>query len=573
MSDPLGSFCLVLHGHLPYVLQHGTWPHGEDWLYEAAAETYLPLLAMVDECVFFNATPRFTMGLTPVLLEQLAHDDFKAGFVHYLEDRIDRATQDKATFESPDYDNGHMAYLAQRWHDFFSKQLEQFESYGRDIPKAYAERAKKGYLELLTSNATHGYMPLLLEDSSIRAQIRAGVATSERILGYKPTGMWFPECAYRGGGTWHPPINWGTRENRIGLEHLAADEGITHFFTENHLIEGSRSELVHNDGQWWKVDWSEAEKYPSRGWRSVNEPHSVNSDATGPGRCVAFGRDQHVCEKVWSGSIGYPADGVYLEFHKQFGPRRGLRYWKITGKNTDLGDKHLYHPDNIPGKLHEHAQDFVNSVKDRLRAYRDKVGRPGVVVTTFDAELFGHWWFEGPQFLRDVMLTMHADPEVNLTTTEQYLKDTFVDKTVSLPEGSWGDGGDHRVWTNEQVNWMWDIEYRCEATFGRLTGELPWRDGKNDEVKALLEKAGRELLLLQASDWPFVIRRGQAIDYGIKRYMQHVARFENLCDIAEKVASDSTYLGALTEVEKHEIKDADIHDVVFPHIDLNWWNM
>ncbi|MEM6757551.1 MAG: 1,4-alpha-glucan branching protein domain-containing protein, partial [Planctomycetota bacterium] len=225
------------------------------------------------------------------------------------------------------------------------------------------------------------------------------------------------------------------------------------------------------------------------------------------------------------------------------------------------------------GKLHEHAQDFVNSVKDRLRAYRDRVGRPGVVVTTFDAELFGHWWFEGPQFLRDVMLTMHADPEINITTTQQYLDDTFVDKVVSLPEGSWGDGGDHRVWTNDQVNWMWDIEYRCEATFGRLTNQLKWRDGANDEVKTLLEKAGRELLLLQASDWPFVIRRGQAVDYGIKRYMQHVARFETLCDLAEKVDSDSAYLGGLTEVERHEIKDADIHDVIFPTIDLDWWNM
>ncbi|MEO0586965.1 MAG: 1,4-alpha-glucan branching protein domain-containing protein [Planctomycetota bacterium] len=573
MSDPLGSFCLVLHGHLPYVLRHGTWPHGEDWLYEAAAETYLPILAMVDECLFFNATPRLTMGLTPVLLEQLSHEHFKKGFVHYLEDRIAKAKEDRATFASPNFDNGHMIYLAEQWEAFFTKALEQFEGYGRDIPKAYAERAGKGYFEILTSNATHGYMPLLLEDSCIRAQVRAGVASSERILGFKPTGMWLPECAYRGGGTWTPPINWGVREGRIGIEHLVADEGITHFFTENHLIEGSRSEQVFNDGQWWKVDWSEAEKYPSRGWRSVNEPHGVNSDGTGLARAAAFGRDQHVCEKVWSGSIGYPADGVYLEFHKQFGPRRGLRYWKITGKGTDLGDKHLYYPENVPGKLHEHAQDFVNSVKDRLRAYRDAVGRPGVVVTTFDAELFGHWWFEGPQFLRDVMLTMHADPEINLTTTKDYLDETFVDKVASLPEGSWGDGGDHRVWTNDEVNWMWDIEYRCEATFGRLTNELKWRDGANDQVKSLLEKAGRELLLLQASDWPFVIRRGQAVDYGIKRFMQHVARFESLCDIAEKVDSDSAYLGQLNEVEKHEIADADIHDVIFPVIDLNWWSM
>ena len=128
---------------------------------------------------------------------------------------------------------------------------------------------------------------------------------------------------------------------------------------------------------------------------------------------------------------------------------------------------------------------------------------------------------------------------------------------------------------------MWDIEYRCEATFGRLTSQLPWREGEGGEggddgdakVRELLEGAGRELLLMQASDWPFVIRRGQAVDYGIKRFMQHVTRFETLADLAEKVASQSDYLGGLTEVERHEIEDARLHDVIFPEIDLNWWNM
>jgi 1,4-alpha-glucan branching enzyme len=194
-----------------------------------------------------------------------------------------------------------------------------------------------------------------------------------------------------------------------------------------------------------------------------------------------------------------------------------------------------------------------------------------VVTATFDAELFGHWWFEGPQFLRDVVLTLNSDPDINLSTAEQFLADHPPDKTVSLPEGSWGEEGDHRVWTNDKVNWMWDIEYRCEAIFGRMTFQLPWRE--NAKVKALLEQAARELLLLQASDWQFVITRGQAVDYGIKRFMLHVARFETLMDLAEKVASDSEYLGHLTEVEKHEIADAEIHDVIFPQIDLNWWNM
>ncbi|MBI1335397.1 MAG: DUF1957 domain-containing protein [Phycisphaera sp.] len=571
MSKPnaVGSFSFVLHGHLPYVLRHGTWPHGEDWLYEAAAETYLPILAMIDECVFFNAVPKLTMGLTPVLLEQLAHEHFKNGFEHYLADRIARAQSDKKDFNA--LGNGHMAYLATRWEESFRRQLEFFQKIDRNIPAAYAQRVLKGYVEVLTSNATHGYMPLLYEDSSIRAQIRAGVASSQRILGFKPTGMWLPECAYRPGGPWRPPIGWGAKDYRIGIEHLVADEGITHFFVEHHLIEGSRSEQVFNDGQWWKVGWDESAKYPSRGWRSVHEAHLVNSDGTGLGRAIALARDPRICEQVWSGSIGYPASGEYLEFHKKWGPRRGLRYWKITGNKVDLGDKHLYYPDDVTHKIHQHAMHFVGEVKGRLHNHRRNTGRHGIVVACFDAELFGHWWFEGPRFLRDVMLAFNADPDVDLCTTEEYIERHPANKVISMPEGSWGEEGDHRVWTNDQVNWMWDIEYRCEANFGKATCELGWRE--KPQVKDLLEKAGRELLLMQASDWPFVIRRGQAIDYGIKRFMQHVARFETLLELAEKVSQDSEYLGQLNEVELHEVKDADIHDVIFPHIDLNWWNM
>ena len=136
----IGSFCLVLHSHIPYVRRHGQWPHGEDWLYEAAAESYLPLLAVIDECAFHNASPIFTIGLTPVLLEQLAHEDFRKGLEHYLEDRVDRARQDREEFRRAG--ERHYEYLAQRWIDFYSKLGEQFAELGRDIPAAFAERAR-----------------------------------------------------------------------------------------------------------------------------------------------------------------------------------------------------------------------------------------------------------------------------------------------------------------------------------------------------------------------------------------------------------------------------------------------
>lgn len=164
----IGGFCLVLHGHLPYVLRHGVWPHGEDWLYEAAAETYLPLLETLDTCVFFNAVPRCTIGLTPVLLEQLAHEHFKKGFVSYLADRVERAKADRKDFEK--LNNDHMVYLADWWVDWFQKRAEQFEKIDQDIPGAYAKHVNAGHIQILTSAATHAYFPLLIEDSSIKAQ-------------------------------------------------------------------------------------------------------------------------------------------------------------------------------------------------------------------------------------------------------------------------------------------------------------------------------------------------------------------------------------------------------------------
>ena len=542
----LGSFCLVLHGHMPYVLRHGAWPHGEDWLYEAAAETYLPLLRVIDECQDLKGNPRLTIGLTPVLLEQLAHEDFKRGFEEYLLDRIERARSDRNDFQRQG--ELHLVYLATRWETFYQALAEQFLALRRDIPIAFAERAGKGSVQLLTSIATHAYTPLLLEDSSIRAQVRAGVNSSRRILGLSPKGMWLPECAYRPAGTWIPPIPWGEARQRAGIEQAVADEGLTHFFAEGHLATGS-------PGTWF----------------TPHEPAWVGRNGDGHTPIAALLRDPEICQQVWSGFVGYPADGSYLEFHKRHGERQGLRYWKVTDPRLGLGAKELYYPEDVPGRLYEHVHHFCGQIRRRLQGHHQRTGRHGVVVACFDAELFGHWWFEGPRFLRDVLLTLNADPDVELCTGEEYLEKHPPDQMVTLAEGSWGEGGDHRVWTNEKVNWMWDVEYRRETLFGKLTYHLPWR--KQGALRRILENAGRELLLLQASDWTFAISRGQATDYGIKRFMQHVSRFDTLTDMAERFTGDPHCIEKLSEVERFELQDAGVHDVIFPEIDLNWWNV
>lgn len=563
----LGTFCLVLHGHLPYVLRHGRSPHGENWLYEAVAETYLPLLATFEECAFLGAGPAIALGLTPVLLEQLASEVFRAGFRAYLEERLARAATDRAEFERAG--EKHFAHLAERWRAFYAMRREQFERAGGDLCAAFARCTAHG-LQILSSAATHAYLPLLAEDSSVRAQIRAGLASSERHLGFRPRGFWLPECAYRPRGPWHPPVAWGSRADRPGIERLLGDEGVTHCFLEHRLIEQGRSAGVRHGERWTAVDAAEADKYPGKGWRSVHELHGIASDGELPSRVTAFARDARICEQVWSGSIGYPADGAYLEFHKHRGEERGLRYWKVTDKEVALGLKQPYSPDDVPGRVHAQAQHFCGLVKERLRAERARTDRSGVVVAAFDAELFGHWWFEGPAFLRDVLLTLNADPDIDVQTPERVLERSPPDKVLAIAEGSWGEGSDHRVWTDPRVHWMWEIEYRCEATFGRLTYELPWR--RRAAVASLLRKAGRELLLLQASDWPFAITRGQAVDYGIKRFVLHVARFERLADLCRREERPANLAGALDRVELHAVEDADLHDVAFPDVDLEWWN-
>ena len=571
MSDSLGSLCIVLHGHLPYVLHHGSYPHGEAWLYEAAAETYLPVLDMIGAVALNGKRPAITVGLTPVLLEQLAHERFKGGFVDYLNERVGRAAADRKEFERAN--DGHSAYLATRWEQWYTGQLQHFEDIKRDIPAEFAKRYGEGHIQILTSNATHAYMPLLLNDEMCRAQMTCGTLTSERHLGKRPKGMWLPECAYRPhANPWYPAVLYDNPRDRPGIEKFIAEAGVNHFFVDSHMVErGTPLGYIHgpavNDGKlggfFHGVSGDPSGWDRGRGWRWPLEPVGVASSPGMP-QVAAFARHPRVSEQVWSGSIGYPGAGEYLEFHRKLG-ERGLRYHKVTSTKTALSDKRPYYPDDVPGKLHEHAIHFCEVVKDVLRQYRDATGRQGVVVAPFDAELFGHWWFEGVDFLRDVILNLANDPAVELRTSEEALERQPPDKVMRLPEGSWGEEGDHRVWLNDRTKWIWEMEYRAEGVFLKHLHGLPWR--QKPEVREMLERAGRQLLLLQASDWPFVIHSEGAVDYGTQRFAGHTTRFDRLARIAEELAAGRE----IGELERAQVNEADTHDPIFKEIDLEWW--
>jgi 1,4-alpha-glucan branching enzyme len=562
MADQLGALCIVLHGHLPYVLNHGSYPHGEAWLYEAAAETYLPLLDMIGECALLKVRPAITMGLTPVLLEQLAHDRFKEGFAAYLTERAERAGQDRKEFESKN--DLHAAYLATRWEEWYLKKLEHFDRINRDIPSEFAARFREGHIQILTSNATHAYMPLLLNDEMMRAQMTAGVTTSARRLGVQPRGMWLPECAYRPTWEhWMPAVLYDNARHRVGVEQFIAEAGVTHFFVDNHLVADGKPLGIWEKNEFRGISDAQLHWDQKRGWRSPLEPVGVVSQPQPP-QVFAFARHPRVSEQVWSGSIGYPGAGQYLEFHRKYG-ERGLRYHKVTGNKVSLSDKHPYYPDDVKHTVFQHAQHFCGVIKDVLGGHKFYTGRQGVVVAPFDAELFGHWWFEGPQFLRDVILTLANDPQVQLLTAEEALYHHPPDKVVRMPEGSWGEKGNHSVWINDRTRWIWEMEYRAEGTFLKHLHGLPWRTNAN--VRALMEKGARELLLLQASDWPFVIHSQGAVDYGIQRFSGHCTRFDRIMHTAERVAGGHQ----ITNLEQIQIAEADLHDSIFQQIDLSWW--
>lgn len=558
---PIGSFCLVLHGHLPWVLHHGWWPHGEIWLHEAVAGTWLPLLTVVEECVRDGIRVPLTLGLMPVLLEQLSDAGFQERFLVFCRERMDLASRDHAEFMARG--EPHLAHLADRWKHHYDWLAREFERIGRDVPGAFAALARAGHIEILTSNATHGYMPLLQHDACNRAQVRAGVATSERILGFKPRGAWLPECAYRPGGPWTPPVVHGDTRHRAGVEEVFANEGIRFFFVDAHLFRGSRTEGVIGPLGFGKVGWDQVAWDEKRAWRSVLEPHEVSSYG-GPGRMTALARHPEVSEQVWSGEVGYPGDGRYLDFHKKHG-NGGHRYWKVTHPRADMGAKHPYHPDDVQSALYEHAQHFAAVVRSVLWRHKERFDRHGVVVAPFDAELFGHWWHEGPYFLREVFKALHHDEGVQPSTVSDYLARHPADKVVTLPEGTWGAGGDHRVWLNEELRWTWEAEYRAEDRFLDTLGRL--HGSPEPDVRRALEAAGRELLLLQASDWQFVINTRGAVDYGYRRFCEHLAAFDRACTIAESRARGKP----LDEIQKIELADIDVHDSCFREIDLGWW--
>ncbi len=549
----IGAFTFVLHSHLPYARKAGRWPHGEEWLHEAAMETYIPLLETLYDLRADGVPFRITIGITPILAEQLADEDVKDHFDQYLDDRIQAAKEDIELFSQEEPVNEQLVVLANWYVGVFERVKTAFDSrFQRDILGAFKQLQDEGLIEITTCAATHGYLPLMGNDSTINAQLRTGIRSYERFFNRKPTGIWLPECAYR------PAYVTETGRKRPGIEHFLGENGLKVFFSETHTITGGQpvgvagGDIIGPYGvikRRYVIPASKSINIPERS-ATTFQPYYVFDTTDYPelnySGVSVIGRNNSVGQQVWSAEWGYPGDFDYREFHRKAGSS-GIQYWRITGAGIDLGHKDLYHPDWAEYKIDQHAEHFAHLVGDNLRSYAKETGKFGLVSANYDTELFGHWWFEGVDWLGKVLRHLADSGDVELTTASRHINLHPPSEVLNLPESSWGAGGTHFVWDNNDTHWMWAPIHEAEARMENLANEFT---DPTPSESLVLAQAAREALLLESSDWPFLVTTGQAREYSIQRFSQHLERFNKLASSLEKGTPDDDLAAELWELDK-----------------------
>jgi 1,4-alpha-glucan branching enzyme len=544
------DFVLALHSHLPWVLHHGRWPHGTDWLCEAALDTYLPLLEDLRSLAARGVAAPVTIGFTPVLAGQLAHPDFAAEFDAFIDQRLAACAEARRTL--PETGEAHLVPLVDYWEARFRRLHALFVSEDHDITGAFGVLEDCGRLEIITSAATHGFLPLLARDESVRLQLGVAKAEHRRLFGREPAGIWLPECAYRPRGAWDPGSGAPPAGLRPGIEELLAEQGFEFFFTDAHLAQagsalGGYADIPLGTERFDAERHDAARLHLDAAVRTPYQAYRVTSEG-GWGSAAVLVRDPRSSMQVWSRHDGYPGDEAYLEFHKIRWPG-GLKLWRVSWPGADLGAKQPYDPGAALARVALQGSHFVAVLNGIAESAGHQSG--GVIAAPFDTELFGHWWFEGVDFIASVYRGLADGSSVRPVTASQHLAAHPPQATLQLEPGTWGAGGDDSMWLSDQTAWTWRRLWPLEDRFWRAArAALPRR-----AAHPVLAQAARELLLAQASDWQFMISTGAVPDYGARRVTLHCDDADRLIAALEVAPADADLGGAARLAEELHRRD------------------
>ncbi len=519
-----GYLALVLHAHLPFV-RH---PEQDDfleerWFFEALTETYLPLLQRLQHLANDGIPPRITISFSPTLLAMLADELLRAKYLRHLDRLIELAEKEmwRTRWEPPFH------RLALMYHHRFTQARQLYADACRgDLIQAFGQLADRRQIELMTCGATHGYLPLMDPVRiAVRAQVRVAVESFTQHFGRPPRGLWLPECGYNPGD-----------------DAALKQHGIRFFFTDAHGV------LF-------------ASPRPKFG---VYAPIYCTSGV------ACFGRDLESSKSVWSAEEGYPSDYDYREFYRDVGydlahdyirpyingdgtrVNTGIKYYRITGP-TD--DKQPYNPDRALDKAAEHAGNFLFNRTKQVEYLASIMQRPPIIVSPYDAELFGHWWFEGPDWLELLIRKTACDQQVVELTTPTMFLEQFPRHQVSQPAASsWGWQGYHEVWLNGANDWMYRHLHQAVERMQEVARAHPQASGL---VARALNQMARELLLAQSSDWAFIMKTGTFVGYAERRFKEHLGRFTRLYDAVQHCRA----------VDEGDLRTIEQQDNLFPTMD------
>lgn len=561
---------IILHTHLPHVLTHGKWPHGSDWLFEATAECYLPLLAMCRRLMNDGVRPGLTFDISPILCEQLSHPTFASAFKDYCLEQAALAEGDTAVLEAEGA-SAEILTMCKYWSEWYRHRESDFQDFGGDIVGALRALQDKGAIEVMTCAATHGYLPLMAEDRSIRLQVRLARANYTRHFGRQPRGIWLPECAYRPAYPWRtllPVAAYAMARIREGLEDVLSEEHLEYFVTDEHAL--SRATPLGNIGPDGHRTPMEETYGAVRQTLDNLSPFNIYriTSPTSRSSVAAFTRHSAIAMQVWSGQTGYPADPDYLDFHKKF-YRSSLRYWRVTDVKADMLYKQPYVPEWAAGKAATHAEHYVKIMETAvLHQQSTNSGATPVLTLPFDTELFGHWWFEGPTFLEHVIRGASQSTILNPVTASEALDATVSSAAIALPESSWGKNGTHEVWMNDDTKWTWERLYLLERRMSLLFDKHAWVEKQDELFDRIIKAALIQLLLAQASDWQFLISTFSAREYAVMRFHAHADECLSLCDMAER----RTVGIKMTQQDMDRLQGVESRDAIFPELQPAWFS-